>query len=121
MTTATVSVDIFGYVRGVLASRGITDYSLDVYRWVIPAGRRHHNTGGERALYYLLPQPLPAGAVLISDTWALRVGAQWSSAGMGQIQEFSGQLSLRLPAGATVEELTFLRVRERGQKQEARA
>ena len=76
MTTATVSVDIFGYVRGLLASRGITDYYLDVYRWVIPAGRRHHNTGGERALYYLLPQPLPAGAVLISDTWALRVGAQ---------------------------------------------
>lgn len=113
MATATVSVDVFGYVRGLLASRGITDYYMDLYRWAIPAGRTRHNTGGERALYYLLPQSLPAGMVLISDTWALQVGSQWQAAGIGQIQEFTGQLSLRLPAGVSVEELTFLRVRER--------
>lgn len=88
----------------LLASRGVTEYYMDFY--ALPIIQDEFMTPANRGWYFLVSQNLPEGLEIISETHALKVGITPPSG----LQEFSGQLLIKVPQNGTIDRLDFIRI-----------
>ena len=63
-------------------------------------------TPANRGWHFLVSSNLPSGLEIISETHALKVGATAPAT----LQEFTGQMLVKLPEGAALDRLDFIRI-----------
>jgi hypothetical protein len=88
----------------LLSSRGVKDYHMDFYTLLLLENEQI--TPANRGWHFLVSNELPAGLEIISETHALKMGATAPAT----LQEFTGQMLVKLPEGATVDRLDFIRI-----------
>jgi hypothetical protein len=104
-----ISIESIAYIERLLASRQIQDYYLDIFTLVIPPDKLRMTTDANRGYYYLLTHELPQGVQIASETSVLQVDDSWAAKTITKIQEFSGQMSFKLPDLGVVSQLEFVR------------
>jgi hypothetical protein len=104
-----ISLEAIGYVERLLATRGITDYYLDVYSLVLDPLKTDFYTEANRGFLYLLTHGLPEGTRIASETNIVEINAHWQDKGITKIQEFGGQIAVHFPAPGSVNQLEFFR------------
>lgn len=88
----------------LLSSRGVKDYHMDFFSMLLLENEQI--TPANRGWYFLVSSNLPSGLEIISETHALKVGASAPST----LQEFTGQMLVKLPEGAALDRLDFIRI-----------
>lgn len=88
----------------LLSSRGVKDYHMDFYTLLLLENEQI--TPANRGWYFLVSSNLPSGLEIISETHALRVG----ETAPATLQEFTGQMLVKLPEGAALDRLDFIRI-----------
>jgi hypothetical protein len=88
----------------LLSSRGVKDYHMDFYTLLLLENEQI--TPANRGWHFLVSKELPAGLEIISETHALKVGETTPST----LQEFTGQMRINVPEGASVDRLDFIRI-----------
>lgn len=63
-------------------------------------------TPANRGWHFLVSNELPSGLEIISETHALKVGETTPAT----LQEFTGQMLVKLPEGAALDRLEFIRI-----------
>lgn len=104
-----ISIESIAYIERLLASRQIQDYYLDLFTLVIPPNALRISTDANRGYYYLLTHELPQGVQIASEISVLNVDESWAAKTITKIQEFSGQMSIKLPDLGVVSQLEFVR------------
>lgn len=104
-----ISIESIAYIERLLASRQIEDYYLDIYTLAIPPDVVRITTDANRGYYYLLTHELPQGVQIASETSVLNVDESWSGKTITKIQEFTGQMSIKLPEIGVISQLEFVR------------
>ena len=88
----------------LLNSRGVRDYEMGFFS--VPIIGPSFTTPAFRGWYFLVSSDLPSGLEIISETHALHVGTTQN----GLLQEFTGQMLIIIPEGATLDRLDFVRI-----------
>lgn len=88
----------------LLSSRGVKDYYMDFY--TVPVIGATFTTPANRGWLFLISENLPQGLEIISETHAVRVGGSPLSG----FHEFTGQLLIKVPEGADLDRLDFIRI-----------
>lgn len=88
----------------LLSSRGVKDYQMSFFTMPI-IGQEFHMPAF-RGWHFLVTEQLPSGLEIISETHALKVGVTQPSG----LQEFTGQMLVKLPEGAALDRLDFIRI-----------
>jgi hypothetical protein len=104
-----ISIESIAYIQRLLATRKVDDYYMDIYTLLVPPGTVKLYTDADRAFYYLLTHTLPQGTVIASETSVLQVDASWDSKTITKIQEFGGQMSIKLPSPGAIPQIEFIR------------
>ena len=104
-----ISVESIGYIERLLASRGITDFFLDVCALTIDPKEKDHYGNAFRGFHYLLSHELPEGTTIASETAILQVDKDWTKRGITKIQEFGGQIAIHLPEAGILSQIEFIR------------
>lgn len=99
-----ITSDPFQTIDMLLSSRGVKDYHMDFFSMQLLENEQI--TPANRGWYFLVSSNLPSGLEIISETHALKVGASAPST----LQEFTGQMLVKLPEGATLDRLDFIRI-----------
>lgn len=88
----------------LLSSRGVKDYHMDFYALLLLESEQI--TSANRGWHFLVSNELPAGLEIISETHAMKMG----TTAPATLQEFTGQMLVKLPEGATLDRLDFIRI-----------
>ena len=99
-----ITTDPIQTIDMLLSSRGVADYYMDFF--TVPVLGVEFTTPANRGWLFLVSDSLPQGLEIISETHALKVGASQPSS----LQEFTGQLLVKLPEGASLDRLDFIRI-----------
>jgi hypothetical protein len=105
-----ITLDYMAFVRALMESRQLQDFTLDVLRVPVESGASCFYSSGQRAFYFLLSHDLPVGCSIASERSALLVDEAWLQKDLAKIHEFYGQLAIELPDGHSLSEIEFLRV-----------
>jgi hypothetical protein len=99
-----ITTDPIQAIDMLLSSRGVKDYYMDFFTML----RLDHKqiTPANRGWHFLVSNELPTGLEIISETHALKVGETTPST----LQEFIGQMLVKLPEGAALDRLDFIRI-----------
>lgn len=88
----------------LLSSRGVKDYHMDFFTMLLLD--HEQITPANRGWYFLVSSNLPSGLEIVSETHALKVGETAPST----LQEFTGQMRINVPEGASIDRLDFIRI-----------
>ena len=99
-----ITTDPIQAIDMLLSSRGVKDYYMDFFTML----QLDHKqiTPANRGWHFLVSNELPTGLEIISETHALKVGETTPST----LQEFTGQMLVKLPEGAALDRLDFIRI-----------
>jgi len=104
-----ISLEAIGYIERLLATRGITNFYMDVYSMVLDPLKTDFYTEANRGYFYLLTHELPEGTLIASETNILEIDASWWVKGITKIQEFGGQIAVHFPSPGSVQQIEFIR------------
>lgn len=99
-----ITSDPIQTINMLLSSRGVKDYHIDFFTMLLLD--HEQITPANRGWNFLVSSNLPSGLEIISETHALKVG----SAQPSTLQEFTGQMLVKLPEGAALDRLDFIRI-----------
>jgi hypothetical protein len=99
-----ITTDPIQAIDMLLSSRGVKDYYMDFFTMLLLDHKQI--TPANRGWHFLVSNELPTGLEIISETHALKVGETTPST----LQEFIGQMLVKLPEGAALDRLDFIRI-----------
>lgn len=91
-------------IDAILKSEGINNYMIAYVNRDVKEG--DNLVSNHQALHFLISENLPEGLEVISETHALKVGPTQPT----KLHMFYGQMLIRVPVGAGITDLDFVRV-----------